>query len=271
MSRYLFDHLDTLGQRITHAPALLLFLNYDETLAAFADPAQHTELPPGLRQTLRALARMEKLEVAVFSGRNLAEVQALVGVPNIMIAGNHGLEIQTPECSFLEPKALALEGTLRDLAAELTRKLQAVAGVRIDGRSLAIVVDYTQASEAQWEDIRRVLHAALANASHPFVLTQADRSYEIRPRVYWNKKDAVQWIRDRVQGHEALPIYLGGDASDEEAFAALAEGITIRVGIVPESAAQYHVNEAHEVQEFLGWLANILVDKLHAEPRPASV
>ena len=271
MSRYLFDHLDILGERITHAPSLIVFLNYDETLATLAAAPEQTELPPGIRQTLRALARMEKVEVAVFSGRTLAEVQAIVGVPNVMLAGSHGLEIQTPESSFLEPAALARQGTLRELADELARKLQAIAGVRIDAKSLALVIDYSQATDAQAEEIRRIVHAALANSSHPFVLTQAGKTYEIRPRVYWNKKDAVQWIREQIEGHDALPIYMGGDASDEEAFASLAEGITIRVGIVPESAAQYHVNEAHEVQEFLGWLANILVDKLHAEPRPARV
>ena len=271
MSRYLFDHLDILGERITHAPSLIVFVNYDETLASLAGKAEQTELPPGMRQTLRALARMEKVEIAVFSGRNLADVQALVGVPNVMVAGNHGLEIQTPEYSFLEPAALARQGTLRELAANLTQKLQPIAGVRIDEKSLAIVVDYSQAGDTQVEEVRRILHAALANASHPFVLTQAEKTYEIRPRVYWNKKDAVQWIRERIEGHEALTIYIGGDASDETAFAALAEGITIRVDIVPESAAQYHVNEAHEVQEFLGWLANILVDKLYAQPPPARV
>jgi trehalose-6-phosphatase len=81
----------------------------------------------------------------------------------------------------------------------------------------------------------------------------------------------VRWLKERLGRQDALAIYVGDNASDEEAFAALPDGITIRVGSVPETAAQYHVNDPAEVEEFLGWLANVLADKSVVQSRPAPV
>jgi len=271
MSCYLFEHLDVLGQRIAQAPALVVFLHMNGSFAASSEMTRQGELSPSVRQTLRALARLEDVEVAIFSSRKLSGLKESFALPDLCYAGNDGLEICTPECTFVEPAALALQGALRDLAGELARKLQPVAGVAIEDNGLAMAVRCHEVAEGDLEAVRRGVHAALSSSSHPFVLTQGDKVYEIRPRVYWSKADAARWIKEQTGRQDALAIYVGDSASDEEAFAALADGVTLRVGSAPDSAAQYHVNEPHEVHEFLGWLANFQVDRLLAEPRPTCV
>ena len=78
---------------------------------------------------------------------------------------------------------------------------------------------------------------------------------EIRPRVDWNKGTAVRWIQ-RVNGSaNTLSLYIGDDATDEDAFAALPEGVTIRVGHAKETAARYYLDEQKSVTHFLAWLA----------------
>jgi trehalose-6-phosphatase len=55
---------------------------------------------------------------------------------------------------------------------------------------------------------------------------------------------------------------LGDDATDEDAFEACADGITIRVGAPEGSAAKYHLADPGEVLIFLEWLTDQLrVDK----------
>src|SRR5437879_5400122 len=100
MSRYLFEHLGVLGQRILQAPSLAAFLDFDGTMAPLADTPEAVELSQTMRQIIRALARLEGVELAIISGRALADVQAKIGLPDIVCTGNHGLEIYTPECSF---------------------------------------------------------------------------------------------------------------------------------------------------------------------------
>ncbi|HEV3116640.1 MAG TPA: trehalose-phosphatase [Gemmataceae bacterium] len=271
MSRYLFEHLDMLAERIKHAPALIVFLNIDHALAPPADFPERAELSPTLRQMLRALAQMDGVNVAIISSRKLSDLRALLGLLKLSYAGNNGLEVCTPDSSFTEPAAVSLQETVGELAAELARKLQPVAGVWVENKDLALCVHYRQAPEEKADEIRGLVHTILADSKHPFVLTQGDKTYDIGPRVHWTKGDAVRWLKERLGRQDALAIYIGDNPSDEEAFAALPDGITIRVGSVPETAAQYHVNDPAEVEEFLGWLANVLADKSVVQSRPAPV
>ena len=82
--------------------------------------------------------------------------------------------------------------------------------------------------------------------------------YEIRPRVNWNKGAAAGRIREHLGKKDALAIYVGDDVTDEDAFAALADGITIKVGVTPETTARYHLDRQEDVQTFLEWLATLL-------------
>ena len=47
---------------------------------------------------------------------------------------------------------------------------------------------------------------------------------ELRPKVDWHKGSAVTWILDALElgdNPDVLPLYLGDDVSDEDAFLAL--------------------------------------------------
>jgi trehalose-6-phosphatase len=62
----------------------------------------------------------------------------------------------------------------------------------------------------------------------------------------------------RSSGKEdALPVFLGDDSTDEDAFAALAKGITVRVGRATETVARYQLEYQESVREFLAWLAEL--------------
>jgi trehalose-phosphatase len=77
---------------------------------------------------------------------------------------------------------------------------------------------------------------------------------EVRPQVIWNKGYAVKWITTEVLPPSALPIYIGDDTTDEDGFAALPQGITIRVGDASQTAACYVVPDVPSVRQFLDWL-----------------
>ncbi|MDO8561746.1 MAG: trehalose-phosphatase, partial [bacterium] len=48
-----------------------------------------------------------------------------------------------------------------------------------------------------------------------------------------------------------LPIYIGDGSTDEDAFRALPDGVTIRVGKSATSAAEYYFNTRGGVDKFL--------------------
>ena len=86
--------------------------------------------------------------------------------------------------------------------------------------------------------------------------------FELQPRIDWHKGKAVRWLLDALGLNTpgVLPLYIGDDVTDEDAFRALAEsGITIAVAETPRrSAARSVVQDTAQVQVFLQGLAAAL-------------
>lgn len=77
---------------------------------------------------------------------------------------------------------------------------------------------------------------------------------ELRPQLNWTKGHAALWVMKHIRRRSVLPIYIGDDLTDEDAFGALADGITIRVGAHGRSKARYYVRDVKEVVALLRWM-----------------
>lgn len=256
MSRPLFDAMSEVGGRIQHAPELLLCLDFDGTLTPLQDEPAQVSLAPHMQRALRSLTGQPGLYLAIISGRDRADLQSRVRMPGLIYAGNHGLEISGEGILFIEPTAAGCSDLIKRLAEELGRKLQGVAGTIVEDKGLTLSIHYRQVAEADAEQVRHLVHAALAGTDHPFQLSTGNKVYDVRPRVYWNKGSAVGWIKEQLGKPDLLVIYVG-DVTDEDAFTALPDGITIKVGDPSETAAQYHLENQSGVRKFLEWLAEL--------------
>lgn len=78
---------------------------------------------------------------------------------------------------------------------------------------------------------------------------------ELHPALDWHKGKAVTWIMEalRMDPNKAVPIYLGDDLADEEAFRTIREtGVGIRVGGPGEpTEAVYHLEDTGQVEQLL--------------------
>jgi len=79
---------------------------------------------------------------------------------------------------------------------------------------------------------------------------------DIRPTSWIDKGKAALWLlareNFREQCRSVLPMYIGDDLTDEDAFVALREiGITMCVGEKKDSAAQYYFKDTLQVRRFL--------------------
>jgi len=79
--------------------------------------------------------------------------------------------------------------------------------------------------------------------------------YELLPDIDWNKGKAVLWLLEtlELERGNALPIFIGDDRTDEDAFRALEKrGVGILVSERPQvTAASYCLNNPEEVESFL--------------------
>ncbi len=82
---------------------------------------------------------------------------------------------------------------------------------------------------------------------------------ELRPDLPWDKGRAVLWLLEALglDGEDTVPLYLGDDETDEDAFAALVRrgrGHGILVGAPAPgrgTAARYGLRDPDEVRAFL--------------------
>jgi len=258
MTQPLFDNLPQIAWSIRKAPYVLISLDFDGTLAPIHQNPGSALMPAESRRALKALEASERSTVAIISGRALPDLRERVRMEEIIYAGNHGLEITGPGLHFIEPTASERVEALEELARHLQVRLRHIPGVEVESKVLTASIHFRRASAGSLDEVHKLVQDAVNPIVSLFQVTQGLQIFEIRPRVNWHKGLAIHWIKEALGRHDALSIYLGDDVSDEDAFAALRDDITISVGRVSGTCAQYHLDLQESVQEFLVWLAGSL-------------
>lgn len=250
----LFHNLHTIQQRVAGSSHVALLLDFDGTISEIVSRPEDAEIAPGIVPTLTALAARPDFNLAIVSGRALADVRARTGLEDVIYVGNHGLEIEAGTTRFREPHAESLRRELRSLLLQLKLALADTQGLEIEDKQLTISVHYRRVPEQLHHWVRAVTNGA-ANRSRSFQCREGKMVLELKPHSNWNKGYAIKWILREVLPTPALPIYIGDDVTDEDAFAALPGGITIRVGEPDDSRAQFYLPDVAAVGEFLQWLS----------------
>jgi trehalose 6-phosphate phosphatase len=255
MPRLLAQVISEVKDRIQSANCVSLFLDFDGTLVPIADRPTDPQLDPETAETLKLIASQGFLTTAIISGRAVEDLYCRIRVEGLIYAGNHGLEILGRHLRFIEPVALSRRGELKVLCSELAAKLRRVAGVIVENKGLTASVHYRMAATADFSEIQTAVYEAVARNIALFRVNLGKKVFEILPRTNWHKGAAVRWINSRLDEKPALSIYIGDDATDEDAFGVLPDAITIRVGPQVTSAARYQLPDPAAVHEFLLWLA----------------
>ena len=233
---------------------LAVFLDYDGTLTPIVSHPEDAWLSESMRQTLRSLAA--RLPVAILSGRDLEDIRGRVLVDGIVYAGSHGFDIAG--AGGLRRQLGDVYLPVLDAAEnELREALDDIAGAQLERKHFSVAAHYRNVNE---NDAGRVALAVEAVAAKHRELRRMDgkKVYELLPDINWNKGKAVLWLLEtlEVERGKALPIYIGDDRTDEDAFRALEKrGVAILVSEHPQAtAANYCLNNPEEVERFLGEL-----------------
>ena len=263
MSR-LPNALDSYGQLIGVVGGRQPFvcLDFDGTLSEIVSDPDAATLVDGAAKALENLAA--RCPVAILSGRDLADIRDRVGLPGIWYAGSHGFELVGPDGSHHHNDAAASAvPVLESAATELREKLAQTPGVRVEHKRYAVAVHYRNVAPERVGGIVASVHRH--GKRHGLRVTGGRKVIELRPDIDWDKGTALAWIRDQIhQTGRVLPIYVGDDLTDEDAFDAIrfdGVGVVVRHdedGGRP-TAAQFTLNNPGEVREFLrrggNWLA----------------
>lgn len=257
---YLFSNCDRV-KRTLQGKFIYLFLDYDGTLAPIAKTPAKAFMPKETKKLLRRLSEMPNCKLAVISGRALKDIERRVGLKNnTAYVGNHGFEIKGPNIKFNSPVPVQYQKTIKEIRAKLGKRLSPINGVFVEDKGFSLSVHYRLAAKNNIRKVRDELHAALLMyEARGYVRVKPGKMvFEIRPPLAWDKGKAVLWLLARQKfamrknKREIIPIYIGDDISDEDAFSVLKDrGWPIRVGKLERSDARYYLKDTAEVTRLL--------------------
>jgi alpha,alpha-trehalase len=232
----------------------IVVVDFDGTLSEIVNDPEAATLIPGAAAALASLAT--RCPVAVVSGRSLIDIQARVGVPGIWYAGSHGFELVAPDGKYHQhEEAVSAVDALATAQTELNRRLGGIGGILVENKRFSIAVHYRNVSQ---ERVAGVIATAKTIAGHAGLrLTGGRKVIELRPNLDWDKGKTLDWIVDQIERSRlALPIFVGDDLTDEDAFDAVRQkgiGIVVRHGEDGDrrSAARRSLSDPNAVRRFL--------------------
>ena len=254
------ERRDALRARLA-GKTVAAFLDYDGTLTPIVEDYTKAFLSEAMRATLAGLGK--HCTVAVVTGRDVDVVRRLVKLESLYYAGSHGFEIVGPA---VWSDRLEMGGEFLPKIDEAERRLRArlagIAGHAVERKRFSIAVHYRKVAET---DVPRV-EAAVEDVLSDFEelrMGRGKRVFRVQPNIDWDKGRAVLWLIERLKldGPHVIPLYIGDDITDEDAFRALAGRGVCLVVRDPEdrpTAADYALADPDDVMRFLKLLTGIV-------------
>ncbi|XP_040382724.1 probable trehalose-phosphate phosphatase 6 isoform X1 [Oryza brachyantha] len=139
----------------------------------------------------------------------------------------------------------------------LIEKTKCIPGAKVENNKFCVSVHFRCVDEKSWNTLAEIVKAELKE--YPKLkLTQGRMVFEIRPTIKWDKGKALEFLLESLGFADCtnvLPVYIGDDRTDEDAFKVLrkrGQGIGILVSKYPKDTnASYSLQEPAEVMDFL--------------------
>jgi trehalose 6-phosphate phosphatase len=208
--------VDLLARLAEDPTKAALFLDVDGVLAPIVPKPEAARVPDETREELRRLNGRYAL-VACISGRAGSDAQRVVGIPELVYVGNHGLE---------------LDGEAAGWGERLQRFLEEVDWPATENKQLTASLHYRGAPDEG--AARAALEDVKARAEREgFVARFGRKVLEVLPPLDVHKGTAVRQLLAEQSLRRAL--YAGDDTTDLDGFRAL-DGLDMSVRIAVASA-----------------------------------
>ncbi|XP_022772306.1 probable trehalose-phosphate phosphatase D isoform X1 [Durio zibethinus] len=243
---------------------IVMFLDYDGTLSPIVEDPDQAFMPREMRAALRDVAR--NFPTAIVTGRCRDKVYNFVKLAGLYYAGSHGMDIKGPSKSCKYKKGN--QGVLFQPASEflpmidevyqaLVEKTISIPGAKVENNKFCVSVHFRCVDEKSWAALAEKVRSVL-NEYPKLKLTQGRKVLEIRPTIKWDKGRALEFLLEALgyaNSKDVLPVYIGDDQSDEDAFKVLrdrGQGFGILVSKVPkETNASYSLQEPSEERSLI--------------------
>lgn len=234
----------------------LIFLDYDGTLTPIVNDPDQANLGLEMRDILEQLS--QRYTVVIVTGRGFHKISTKVNLP-LHFAASHGFDIRNREGAVIHQPAEPYREKLENCFKRLTQETAEIQGCFIEDNHFSISVHYRMCEEMMHTVEGRVDQIVAEHQNEELKLkkTHGKKVFEIRPDFDWHKGEAVSYLIEQLsEGQDCVPLYIGDDRTDEDAFQAIrqgwSKGVTICVMNEPRNTfAEFSLVDVPEVRRFL--------------------
>jgi trehalose-phosphatase len=250
---HIFKNWKQIEDRINKSYFFALFLDYDGTLTPIVSRPELALCPTEVKLLLENLRDLPNVYVAIISGRALEDIREKIGIPQITYVGNHGLSIQNPAGVHKKRLSPERQKEFEKISQELRESLGRISGILFEDKGLILAVHYRNSGREDIARIRQVLREKMEEWKDRWQISRGKMVSEVRPKVDFDKGQALQSLLKVFPPQGLLPFYLGDDQTDDDAFRVIKEqGISVYVGSAKMvSEAEYYLENPAEVEIFL--------------------
>jgi trehalose 6-phosphate phosphatase len=232
-----------------------ILLDVDGTLLDIAPTPQAVYVPETLRQTLAMLRARVGGALALVSGRLISDLDTLFTPLRLPAVGGHGAELRPlAESDAVEKRAVLLDQAFREDLANIAARHS---GVIVEDKGYSIALHYRTAPKQGIGLIHDVKHACIAWHDRSIEMLTGKAVIEIKPAGF-NKGTGVRELMSHAPFKDRMPIFVGDDKTDEDAFKVIPEygGIAVSVGRrIP--GIDEHFNSPSDVR---AWLERLSIE-----------
>ncbi|KAM3304417.1 trehalose-phosphate phosphatase B [Capsicum chacoense] len=253
---------------IAKGKKIVIFLDYDGTLSDIVPNPEEAFMTDKMRMVLGEVA--DRFPTAIISGRKREKVQDFVQLKNVYYAGSHGLDIEAPlnslkckDSNEMDNKIVLYQPAKEFLPEKdkvlnlLSERTKDIKGVNIEDNKFCISIHFRHVHSKDLDTVENVISVILKEYPN-FLVSTGKKVYEIRPNIAWDKGHALEYLLENLgfgNSDDVLPMYVGDDRTDEDAFKVLRkrrQGFPIIVSANPKDTnALYSLREPKQVMEFL--------------------
>lgn len=252
---------------------IIVFLDYDGTLTPIVSNPDDAKITDEMREVVRQVS--ERYSTAIITGRGIDKIRSFVQLDSVYYAGSHGFDIRAPGNKVVHQVASEYLPALAGFAAEASKAVAGIEGALVEDNRFSVSVHYRNVQEEVRPRVEEAVDKLIARPEFATKLQkrQGKMVWEIRPALHWHKGQAVLWLLKEVWGvappeegkgsSSVIPVYIGDDWTDEDAFKALRafpDAATVFVrppGQERQTAAEYFLETPSDVRAFLTQLLAI--------------
>ena len=230
-------------------------LDFDGTLSPIVRRPQEAYLPARTKKLLRQCAKC--FPTAVVTGRELSWIKKTVGLNDLIYSGSHGFEWEIYQNSGKKTVSDNFYKSLNRVKTELVGLTKNYKGAFVEEKRFSLCLHYRNVSPSRIKLFFNQLKPKLAKLKtlKDLKIHPGKKMFEFKPNLNWHKGKICRMLLGQIKKaakKPLLPFYLGDDTTDEDAFAFLKNGITVKIGPPDKkSFARYYLPRQKQIDEFL--------------------